>query len=269
MNHAVHSESTANTSGWTPELLARVAARFAEAPAERLLDWAVEVFAPELCLATSFGPQSIVLMHMISRIRPQTTVFYLDTDLLFPETYELRGRLAARLGLAITRVPATLSLEQQAASFGPELWSHDPDRCCRLRKVLPLRNFLAGRRAWITGIRASQTRLRAQAALVEWDDANGLVKLNPLLRWTNEQVWGYIRTHDLPSSRLHLEGYPSIGCRPCTRPVRPGDDPRSGRWPGFGKTECGIHRVAGGASASGAAPRLLSISVERVEEGSR
>lgn len=240
----------------------------AEAPPERLLAWAVEAFAPHLCLATSFGPQSIVLMHMMSAIRSDVTVFYLDTGLLFPETYELRDRLSARLGLTITRVAASLSLEQQAATFGAELWSREPDRCCHLRKVLPLRRFLANQRAWITGIRAAQTSLRASAARIEWDAANGLVKLNPLLHWTDEQVWAHIRTHDLPFSRLHLQGYPSIGCRPCTRPVRPGDDARAGRWAGSGKTECGIHLSNPGAVV----PRgggLLSIGVDRIEEGSR
>jgi phosphoadenosine phosphosulfate reductase len=257
----------ARASGSAPADLASAAVRFAEAPPERLLAWAVEVFAPDLCLATSFGPQSIALMHMMSALRPETTVFYLDTGLLFPETHELRDRLSARLGVTITRVTASLSLEQQAGIFGAELWSREPDRCCHLRKVLPLRRFLANQRAWITGIRATQTSLRARAARIEWDAANGLVKLNPMLHWTHEQVWAYIRAHDLPFSRLHLQGYPSIGCQPCTRPVRPGDDPRAGRWAGSGKTECGIHLSSRGACGPGG-PGLLSI-LGPIEEVSR
>lgn len=243
---------------WTPAELASVDARLGGRPAEHLLAWAVEVFASDLCLASSFGPQSIVLMHMLSAIGPQTTVFYLDTDLLFPETYELRDRLSARFGMTITRVPASLTLEQQAASLGPELWARAPDHCCHLRKVLPLRGFLASRRAWITGIRASQTVHRAHAARIAWDEANHLVKLNPLLDWTTERVWAYIHAHDLPFSPLHLAGFASVGCRPCTRAVRPGEDDRAGRWAGFAKTECGIH-------GSGAASRPL-ITVARAEE---
>jgi phosphoadenosine phosphosulfate reductase len=236
-------EARRGLNAWTPAELASVDVRLGGRPAEHLLTWAVGAFAPDLCLASSFGPQSIVLMHMLSAIDPETTVFYLDTDLLFPETYELRDRLSARFGMTITRVPASVTLEQQAASLGPELWSREPDYCCHLRKVVPLRRFLASRPAWITGIRASQTAQRARSARIEWDETNHLVKLNPLLDWTTERVWAYIHDHDLPFNRLHLAGFPSIGCRPCTRAVRPGEDGRAGRWAGFAKTECGIHAV--------------------------
>jgi phosphoadenosine phosphosulfate reductase len=234
-------ETTCGSSTWTPAELASVDARLAGRPAEQLLAWAAGTFAPDLCLASSFGPQSIVMMHMLSVVAPKTTVFYLDTDLLFPETYELRDRLSERFGMTITRVPASLTLVEQAASMGPELWARQPDRCCHLRKVLPLRGFLAGQRAWITGIRASQTAQRAHAARIEWDETNHLVKLNPLLHWTTERVWEYIHALRLPFNPLHLAGFPSVGCRPCTRPVRPGEDGRAGRWAGFEKTECGIH----------------------------
>jgi phosphoadenosine phosphosulfate reductase len=234
-------EARRGLNAWTPAELASVDVRLGGRPAEHLLTWAVGAFAPDLCLASSFGPQSIVLMHMLSAIDPETTVFYLDTDLLFPETYELRDRLSARFGMTITRVPASVTLEQQAASLGPELWAREPDYCCHLRKVVPLRRFLASRPAWITGIRASQTAQRARSARIEWDETNHLVKLNPLLDWTTERVWDHIHAHDLPFNRLHLAGFPSIGCRPCTRAVRPGEDGRAGRWAGFAKTECGIH----------------------------
>ena len=245
-------EARQGLNSWTPGELASVEARLGGRPVEHLLVWAVEAFAPDLCLASSFGPQSIVLMHMLSAIDPSTTVFYLDTGLLFPETYELRDRLSKRLGMTITRVPASLTLEQQAASHGPELWSREPDRCCHLRKVLPLRRFLADRPAWITGIRAAQTAHRARAARIQWDESNRLVKLNPLIDWPTERVWAYIHAHDLPFNPLHLAGFPSVGCRPCTRAVQPGEDARAGRWAGFAKTECGIH--AAGAN--------------RIEEGS-
>jgi len=226
---------------WTAQRLAGVADTLDGAPLEEILRWSLESFLPGICLATSFGPQSIVLMHQIARLRPETTVFYLDTDLLFPETYALRDELARSLGLEFTRVRPELTVEAQARAHGPRLWSHEPDRCCRLRKVLPLRRFLADKRAWITGIRNGQSRTRAAAALVQWDEANSAVKLNPLIRWTKQQVWDYIREHRLPYNPLHERGFPSIGCQPCTRTVQPGEDTRAGRWRGFDKTECGIH----------------------------
>jgi phosphoadenosine phosphosulfate reductase len=136
---------------------------------------------------------------------------------------------------------SSLSLEAQAITYDAALWRHDPDLCCYLRKVEPLRRFLTSQRAWITGIRRQQTATRAQARRIDWDHTNGVVKLNPLADWSTEHMWAYLREHNLPSNPLHAQGYPSIGCQPCTRPVRPGDDPRAGRWSGWHKTECGIH----------------------------
>jgi phosphoadenosine phosphosulfate reductase len=182
-----------------------------------------------------------VLMHLVSQVAPQTTVFYVDTGLLFDETYALRDTLAERLGLTFKRLATDLSVEAQAAQHGPRLWRREPDACCEIRKVAPLRAFLKTQRAWITAIRRDQTPQRAHAGLVEWDRNNGLVKLNPLARWTSEQVWAHISDHDLPYNTLHDQGFPSIGCWPCTAPVAAGDDPRSGRWAGTSKVECGIH----------------------------
>lgn len=228
-------------AGWTPATLKQISARYEDSPPEEILRWGFESFAPHIALATGFGPEGIVLMHLISQIRPETTVFYLDTDLLFPETYALRDKLEDRLGLRFTRIVSEVSLKRQAAEHGPALWSHDPDRCCYIRKVEPLRRFLSTQRAWITGLRRDQTPHRARAGLVEWDQANRLVKLNPLANWNADQVWAHIHWHTLPFNYLHSQGYPSIGCWPCTRPVAPGEAPRAGRWAGFAKTECGIH----------------------------
>jgi phosphoadenosine phosphosulfate reductase len=180
-------------------------------------------------------------MHLIAQIDVDTTVFYLDTDLLFPETYRLRDTLASLFGLRFTCVRSSLSLEAQAAAYGAALWQHNPDVCCYVRKVEPLRRFLATQQAWITGIRRQQTATRARARRIEWDQSNGLVKLNPLADWSTEQVWAYLRAHDLPVNPLHAQGYPSIGCAPCTRPVQAGEEARAGRWAGWHKTECGIH----------------------------
>lgn len=229
------------TYNWTPEALAPVQRRLADSSPREVIRWGLDTFGDGLVMATGFGPSGIVLAHLLSKLRPEATVFYLDTDLLFPETLTLRDQLAERLGLTFTRVHSGVSLESQARHHGPELWADDPDRCCFLRKVLPLRRFLADKRAWITGLRRDQSAVRAQIETVEWDAAHRLVKLNPLAAWTADDVWSYIQMHDLPYNTLHDRGYPSIGCMPCTHPVARGEDERAGRWRGLNKTECGIH----------------------------
>lgn len=226
---------------WTPAALKEVSDSFENRRPEDVLRWGLENFAPQIALATGFGPEGVVLMHMVSEINRETTVFYIDTDVLFRETYELRDTLQARLGLKFTRVATDLSLDAQAAEHGPELWARNPDLCCQLRKVAPLRQYLQTQDAWITAIRRDQTKNRANAGIVEWDSANNLVKFNPLATWTSSDVWAYIAIYELPTNPLHEQGYPSIGCWPCTKPVAAGADPRSGRWAGVGKTECGIH----------------------------
>ncbi len=226
---------------WTMNELEQASRELEGSSPESILRWGFQHFSPDIVQATGFGPEGVVLMHMVSTISPETPVFYLDTDLLFPETYALRDELARRFGVRFERVPASLSLDAQTARHGKELWKRDPDLCCYVRKVMPQRQYLSRYRAWITGIRRDQTAFRANAGLVEWDTANKMVKLNPLAAWTSEQVWQYIRTHELPYNPLHDRGYPSIGCQPCTRAVAPGEDPRAGRWAGTQKTECGIH----------------------------
>jgi phosphoadenosine phosphosulfate reductase len=230
------------TIEWTPELLKQVNVTLEGSSPESILRWGFENFAPSIVLATGFGPEGIVLMHLVSQIRPETTVFYLDTDLLFSQTYELRDELAKRLGIRFERVHSGISLPEQAFRHGDTLWVNDPDTCCHIRKVIPQRQFLANYSAWITGIRRDQTAFRANTRLVEWDYANKMVKLNPLAGWTSDQVWDHIRANDLPYNPLHEYGYPSIGCWTCTKAVEPGQDPRSGRWAGNVKTECGIHQ---------------------------
>jgi len=227
---------------YTPEQLDRVAAVLEGRSPQDVIAWAVQEFAPDLTLACSFGGVSgMALLDMAVRIHPRIDVFYLDTDLLFPETYALRDRAAEKYGIRPVGYRSLLSLEAQARRYGDGLWSRDPDLCCELRKVEPNRRALAGKRAWISGIRRDQSPTRAETPVVEWDAKFGLVKVNPLATWTERQVWTYIVEHDVPYNALHDRGYPSIGCVHCTKPVRPGDDPRSGRWQGFEKTECGLH----------------------------
>jgi phosphoadenosine phosphosulfate reductase len=221
--------------------LEAAAFRLESHPPERILAVAAARFAPRIGFATGFGPEGCVLLHMIGRQQLPIDVFTLDTGLLFPETHELWRRLEARYRLRIRAVRPPLDLPAQAARHGDRLWERDPDLCCGIRKVDPLRGVLDGLDAWVTAIRREQTRDRADVKVLEHDPRFGLVKVNPLAAWTHAQVWDYVRTHDVPVSPLHALGYPSIGCVPCTSPVLPGEDARAGRWRGREKKECGLH----------------------------
>lgn len=232
---------TAASPPWTPAALEHVNDHFQERPAEELVQWALQTFGSDIALGTGFGPSGVVLVHMVAQLRPQAPIFYLDTDVLFARTYALRDELEAQLGICFTRLHADLSLDEQASSYGSRLWARNPDLCCQLRKVIPLRRFLADKQAWMTGIRRDQSPTRANTRLVEWNVANQVLKLNPLAAWSETQVWDYIHAHDLPFNSLHEKGYPSLGCVPCTRAVAPGEDQRAGRWSGSDKLECGIH----------------------------
>ena len=214
---------------------------FEEASPEDVLRWAIKEFDPDVALATGFGAEGCVLVSMLSAIRSGTRIFYLDTDLLFPETYALRDQLEARYGVRFERRATTLSVSDQAAQYGEQLWEREPDLCCRVRKVEPLREALKGLRAWVTAIRRSQSAERTRTGFVEWDRKFGLIKINPLAAWSLSDVWNYIAKHDVPYNPLHDQGYPSIGCLPCTTPVQIGEAPRAGRWRGIDKSECGIH----------------------------
>ena len=225
----------------TPDDVRAAADRLDGAPAEDVLTWAAEQFAGRLVLTCSWQQQSSVLIHMTRPHADAVRVVELDTELLFPETYATRDRLVERYGLTLESFRAEHTPAQQEAAEGPALWERDPDRCCFLRKVLPLERALEGSDAWITGIRRAQSATREGARAVEWDEARGIVKVQPLVAWSDEDVKGYLFAHDIPYNPLHDQGYPSIGCVPCTSPVAPGDDPRSGRWTGTAKTECGLH----------------------------
>lgn len=213
--------------------------------AEEVLDWALHRFERRIGVASAFGPEGMVLIDIASRLRPDVHVFTLDTGLFFPETYELINEVEQRYGIEIERVKPALTLDEQVAKHGPSLWLQSPDRCCQMRKIEPLRQKLSTLDAWVAAIRRDQTSDRAHAQKIEWDSKFGLVKINPLCDWSSDRVWDYIRKNDLPYNVLHDRGYPSIGCAPCTKPVRQGDDPRSGRWAGFAKTECGLHQLSG------------------------
>ncbi len=211
--------------------------------AQRVLSWAFAIFGKNVAISSAFGAEGMVLIDMASRVHPDFRLFTIDTELLFPETYSLMDRIEEKYGVTIERVFSALSPEEQERAHGAALWARDPDRCCDLRKVEPLRRKLGELDAWITSIRRDQTSARAGAHKIEWDARFGLIKINPLVDWTSKQVWRYIHDHDVPYNELHNQDYPSIGCTHCTRAVAPGEDPRAGRWPGFAKTECGLHLI--------------------------
>ena len=207
---------------------------------QEILLWASQTI-PRLTFATGFGAEGCVIIDLIARAGLPIDLFTLDTGVLFPETYELWHALEARYGVTIRAVTPEQTIDAQALTLGPALWSRDPDRCCELRKIRPLRNALAGFDGWITAIRREQTPERATARIVEDDAKFGLRKVNPLVAWKHDDVWAHIYAHDVPYNALHDRGYPSIGCSPCTSAVQPGEDPRAGRWRGAAKTECGLH----------------------------
>ncbi len=220
---------------------AEIAAALGAASGLELIRRAHRLFGRRLALVSSFGTESAVLLDMVATVDPGLAVLFIDTGRLFRETLAYRDHLVALLGLRDVRTlrPDATTL----ARLDPEgeLWRHDPDLCCHVRKSEPLDGALAGFRAWITGRKRYQGGLRQQLPLVEADPLRGLVKLNPLADWTPDEVRLYRRLRALPPHPLEVRGFASVGCRPCTTPVRPGEPPRAGRWRGLDKSECGIH----------------------------
>ncbi len=209
-----------------------------------MLRWATDQYGSKLTFATGFGPEGCVLIDLIGRHNLPVDIFTLDTGLLFPETQTLWRQLEDKYGLTIRAVRPLQSVDEQSAKHGDKLWKRIPDQCCKLRKVTPLKTELAKADAWITAIRRDQTSERANALVVEWDKKFEMAKVNPLVRWTKQHVWDHLNQYDVPYNKLHDDGYPSIGCMPCTTAVAVGEDDRSGRWRGTAKTECGLHGSA-------------------------
>jgi phosphoadenosine phosphosulfate reductase len=208
---------------------------------EQVLRWAADRWPHAVALATGFGAEGCVLVDIVGRLRLPIRVFTLDTGYLFPETLTLWSRLEQRYGLSIEAVrPAPAAGEADAINGAP-LHASNPDRCCFLRKVEPLQRFLDGRPAWVTAIRREQSPTRQLASVVELDRRFGLLKVNPLVSWTSQDVADHIRAFAVPTHPLHERGYTSIGCEPCTSPVSTGEASRAGRWRGSEKTECGLH----------------------------
>ncbi len=208
---------------------------------EEIIHWAVKTYFPKLTMATAFGPEGCVILSMLAKIEPRVYVFNLDTGYQFPETLQMRERIAERLGIEVHFERPELTVEQYEQLHGGPVYKTNPDRCCADRKLAVLRRAITGYLAWMSGIRRDQSPFRASAPIVGWDKKFGLVKISPLANWTKKQVWKRIADEKIPYNPLHDQGYPSIGCRPCTRAVLFGEDERAGRWSGTGKIECGLH----------------------------
>jgi len=194
-------------------------------------------------MATAFGAEGLCILHMLADIEPTVRIVNLDTGYQFAETLELRERILQRYGIAVEYVRPETTVEEYEKQHGGPLYVHRPDQCCFDRKVIPLRKSVEGYAAWISAIRRDQTADRAAAGVVQWDPKFNVVKVNPLLTWDRNQVWKFVIDHNIPYNPLHDQGYPSIGCWPCTSPVGAGEDERAGRWAGSKKKECGLHVI--------------------------
>jgi phosphoadenosine phosphosulfate reductase len=233
----------ATDGGRSPEELAEIAARGAEAldgaSAEAVIEWAVETFGERFCVTSSFA--DAVLAHVAGRVAPGIEVVFLDTGLHFDETLAVRDRVRATIPVTVVSVRPDLTVGQQDGEFGPRLFARSPDECCQMRKVEPLERQLANYDAWAAGLRRADGPSRANTREVFFEASRGKVKVAPLAAWSDEDVQAYIERYDVPVNELLSNGYASVGCWPCTRRTRPGEDARGGRWALFDKTECGLH----------------------------
>jgi len=208
-------------------------------PAEEIARWAVETFGDRFCVTSSMA--DAVLVHIVSRVAPGVDVIFLDTGLHFLETLKVRDTVAQTLPVNVRSIRPRLTVGQQDGEYGPRLFSRDPDLCCQLRKVEPLERVLVEYDAWAAGLRRDESPTRAKTPVVHFDARRGKVKVNPIATWTQEDVDAYISRWNIPVNELFKQGYTSIGCWPCTRRTKAGEDPRAGRWAMFDKTECGLH----------------------------
>ncbi|WZH53451.1 MAG: phosphoadenylyl-sulfate reductase [Nocardioides alkalitolerans] len=233
------SETAGRTSEELREIVQHVGAELEVAPAEHIIEWAFATFGERFCITSSMG--DAVVAHLAAKVAPGIDVVFLDTGYHFAETIGTRDAVAATMDVNVITIEPKQTVAEQDAEHGPELFKRDPDLCCALRKVEPLRTSLDGYDAWATGLRRAETKNRVIAPVVGWDAKKKKVKVSPIARWTDEDVDTYIAENGVLVNPLVYDNYPSIGCWPCTRRVAPGDDPRSGRWAGTNKTECGIH----------------------------
>ena len=239
------SEVTA--AAYSPEELEALSERLRGKPAEEVVRWAADTFGSDIALASSFGAEDVVAIDMIAKVAPGIRVFTLDTGRLHDETYEVMERVRVKYGVVIQSYfpdrEKVEQLEREKGFYSFRESIENRKECCGIRKMEPLRRALSGMKAWMTGLRSEQAVTRSDMAVVEWDGGNGLAKVNPLIDWSEEQVWEYVRANDVPYNALHDRGFPSIGCAPCTRAIKPGEDVRAGRWwwENPENKECGLH----------------------------
>jgi len=211
-----------------------------EASAEQAIAWVVENF-PLRSVAVASSMANGVLPHLVSQQLPGVDVLFGDTGYHFAETTFTRNEVAERLDVTVVDVRPELTVAEQNEKYGRDLFARDPNLCCAMRKVDPMHGALQEYEVWLTGVRRQESLLRSNTPLITWDERNGLVKVNPIAAWSFDELLDYAATHDVPINPLVAQGYPSIGCAPCTQPVAAGEDPRAGRWAGLAKTECGLH----------------------------
>jgi phosphoadenosine phosphosulfate reductase len=211
----------------------------AGADATDILRWSAQTFGDHALVTQSMA--NAALAHMVSDVAPEIPVVFLDTGYHFAETLETRDRVAERTNITLINLTPSVTMAEQERQFGVDLYKRDPDRCCQLRKVRPMDEFLIDYDAWITGMRLAAAPHRKERRVIEYDARRHLVKINPLLNWSDDELLRYTIENDVTVNPLMFDGYPSIGCEPCTRRVDPTEDPRAGRWMGSGKLECGLH----------------------------
>ena len=234
------SHTLGRTSEELREIVTNVGAELELAPAEIIIEWAVATFGTRFCVTSSMS--DAVLSHLAAKVAPGIDVVFLDTGYHFAETIGTRDAVAHTLDINLINITPVQSVDEQDEQYGPKLYERNPDLCCKLRKMQPLTDGLAAYDAWATGLRRAETHNRVIAPVVGWDDKKQKVKVSPLARWSDGEIDKYIQEQGILVNPLQYDGYPSIGCWPCTRRVAPGEDPRSGRWAGSNKTECGIHQ---------------------------
>lgn len=216
------------------------AAALGDASPEEVVAWVSENFRVD-SVAVACSMADSALPHLVAQQLPGVDVLFLDTGYHFIETSVTRDEVARSLGVRVVDVLPEQTVAEQDAQYGAELFARDPGLCCALRKVAPLQKTLSGYEVWFTGVRREESPTRADTPLIAWDERNGLVKVNPVAAWSFDDLLGYVAANAVPVNLLMSNGYPSIGCEPCTKPVAEGDDPRAGRWAGIAKTECGLH----------------------------
>jgi len=236
-NRGVHTEG--RTPEQLRELVSHWGAELELAPAEVIIEWAAATFGERFCVTSSMG--DAVLAHLAAKVVPGVDVVFLDTGYHFAETIGTRDAVAATMNVNLLTITPAQTVAEQDVEHGPRLHERDPDLCCALRKVRPLAESLTAYDAWATGLRRAETHNRVIAPVIGWDAKKQKVKVSPMARWSDDDVDRYIAENGVLVNPLVYDGYPSIGCAPCTRRVEAGADPRSGRWAGMNKTECGIH----------------------------